>query len=47
MDPPNNKHVMFPSTSKTESFPVKKKKKTTKGWIEMGHSQLHLQNKFE
>ena len=24
-----------------------KKKKTTKGWIEMGHSQLHLQNKFE
>lgn len=25
MDPPNNKHVMFPSTSKTESFPVKKK----------------------
>ena len=22
-------------------------KKTTKGWIEMGHSQLHLQNKFE
>ena len=45
MDPPNNKHVMFPSTSKTESFPVKKK--TTKGWIETGHSQLHLQNKFE
>lgn len=26
MDPPNNKHVMFPSISKTESFPVKKKK---------------------
>ena len=46
MDPPNNKHVMFPSISKTESFPVKKKK-TAKGWIETGHSQLHLQNKFE
>lgn len=26
MDPPDNKHVMFPSTSKTESFPVNKKK---------------------
>ena len=29
-----------------QSFPVKKKK-TAKGWIETGHSQLHLQNKFE